>query len=299
MASFCPFVLCSLNRIKPNNPLFFADKPTGTIPVFSFLGGFMNITEKIVAGTAKILSFDYSKSDPSKEDSNMSLSFYVEGLLENVGSKKKPIIAPTEISKRSVMDTFGSMADFLDDEESLKTHEGRLKLISSYPAERMHKKIVGSYDSKAKEYRNGLLGGGILSIVSSTLAEVNEIQDRENYVPDPAEINLAFATLLTGMSQKIEEYSKAESQADPTLDVKRRFLKTGQYKFISVAENPADLVKSQIELEIANLQALILKADEVSKEDYLAFLEEKNSANGQDEDGYVKARGSKKEETKK
>ena len=259
----------------------------------------MNITEKIVAGTAKILSYDYSKSDPSKEDSNMSLSFYVEGLLENVGSKKKPVIAPTEISKRSVMDVFSSMADFLDQEEHLKSHEGRIKLLSAYPVERMHKKIVGSYDSKSKEYKNGLLGGGILSIVSNVLAEANEVEDRENYVPDPSQIHLAFQTILTGMSQKIEEYGKTESQADPTLDVKRRFLKTGQYKFISVAENPADLVKSQIELEIANLKALILKADEVSKEDYLAFLEEKNTANGQDEDGYVKARGTKKEETKK
>lgn len=255
--------------------------------------------EEIILGISKILSYDYSKSDPSKEDSNMSLTFYVEGLLENAGSKKKPVIVPLEVSKRSVMDVFSSMADFLDDEESLKRHEGRLTLISSYPAERMHKKIVGSYDSKSKEYKNGLLGGGILSIVSSTLAEVNEVQDRENYVPDPAEINLAFATLLTGMSQKIEEYGKTESQADPFLDCKRRFLKTGGYSFIKVANDPASLVKGQIELEIANLQALILKADEVSKEDYLAFLEEKNKANGQDEDGYVKARGSKKEETKK
>ena len=254
--------------------------------------------EEIILGVSKVLSFDYSKSDPSKEDSNMSLSFFIEGLLENVGSKKKPVIAPKEISKRSAMDVFSSMADFLDDEESLKSHEGRLTLIASYPSERMHKKIVGSYDSKSKEYRNGLLGGGILSIVSSTLAEVNGIQDRENYVPDPAEINLAFATLLTGMSQKIEEYSKTESQADPTLDVKRRFLKVGQYKFISVAENPADLVQDAIQKEIDDLIALKEKAATISKEDYLSFLEEKFKANGTDEDGIVKARGSKKEEKK-
>ena len=258
----------------------------------------MNISEKIVAGTSALLSYDYSKSDPTKEDSNMSLSFFIEGLLENVGSKKKPVIAPVELSKRAVMDVFSSMADFLDQEDDLKSHEGRLKLIAAYPIERMHKKIVGAYDSKTKEYKNGLLGGGILSIVSNVLAEANEIEDRENYVPEANEINLSFQTFLAGMSEKIEEFGKTESQADPTLDVKRRFLKTGQYKFICVAENPADLVISQIEAEIKNLQGLMEKAKEVSKADYLAFLEEKNSANGQDEDGYVKARGSKKEEKK-
>lgn len=258
----------------------------------------MNITEKIVAGTAKILSYDYSKSDPSKEDSNMSLTFYVEGLLENAGSKKKPVIVPLEVSKRSVMDVFSSMADFLDQEEDLKSHEGRIKLLSAYPVERMHKKIVGSYDGKSKEYKNGLLGGGILSIVSNVLAEANEVEDRENYVPDPSQIHLAFQTLLTGMSQKIEEYGKTESQADPELDVKRRFLKVGKYEMIKVANDPADLVVDAIQKEIENLQALQLKAKEVSRESYLAFLEEKNTANGCDEDGIVKARGSKKEEKK-
>ena len=247
--------------------------------------------EEIILGVSKVLSFDYSKSDPSKEDSNMSLSFFIEGLLENVGSKKKPVIAPKEISKRSAMDVFSSMADFLDDEESLKSHEGRLTLIASYPSERMHKKIVGSYDSKSKEYRNGLLGGGILSIVSNVLAEVNQVEDRENYVPDSGEINLAFATILSGMSQKIEEYSKAESQADPELDVKRRFLKVGKYEMIKVANDPADLVVDAIQKEIENLQALQLKAKEVSKESYLSFLEEKFKANGIDEDGIVLARG--------
>ena len=219
-------------------------------------------------------------------------------MTEEYGSKKRPVIAPKEISKRSVMDTFGSMADFLDDEESLKSHEGRLTLISSYPAERMHKKIVGSYDSKSKEYKNGLLGGGILSIVSNVLADVNAVEDRESYVPDPAEINLAFATLLTGMSQKIEEYSKAESQADPELDVKRRFLKVGKYEMIKVANDPADLVVDAIQKEIESLQALQLKAKEVTKESYLAFLEERYEKNGVDEDGIVLARGKKKEEKK-
>lgn len=255
--------------------------------------------EEIILGISKVLSFDYSKSDPTKEDSNMSLTFYVEGLLENTGSKKRPVIAPKEISKRSAMDVFSSMADFLDDEESLKSHEGRLTLISSYPAERMHKKIVGSYDSKSKEYKNGLLGGGILSIVSSTLAEVNGIQDRENYVPDPAEINLAFATLLTGMSQKIEEYSKTESQADPFLTVKRIFSKVSTYAFLSVAEDPASIVVAELDGQIAALQALQEKAKEVTKDEYLKFLEEKKSNNGLDEDGYVKLKGqAKKEETK-
>lgn len=258
----------------------------------------MNITEKIVAGTAKILSYDYSKSDPSKEDSNMSLTFYVEGLLENAGSKKKPVIVPLEVSKRSVMDVFSSMADFLDQEEDLKSHEGRIKLLSAYPVERMHKKIVGSYDGKSKEYKNGMLGGGILSIVSNVLAEANEVEDRENYVPDPSQIHLAFQTLLTGMSQKIEEYGKTESQADPELDVKRRFLKVGKYEMIRVANDPADLVVDAIQKEIENLQALQLKAKEVSRESYLAFLEDKFQANGCDEDGIVKARGSKKEEKK-
>jgi hypothetical protein len=258
----------------------------------------MSHAENIINAVKSLVKIDYSLSDPSNPESNMSLSFQIQGLVENKGTKKNPVIGDVEISKRSVNQAFEKIAILLDMEDKTSSHSGRLEMLGQYPQDRLHKLVVGAYDPKTKEYKNGFLGSGILSIVSSTLAEVNEVQDRENFIPEPAEVDLAFRTMLTVMSDAVEKYGKAESQADPFLDCKRRFLKCGIYSFINVAENPSELVQGDIDLEIKRLQDLREKASSISKEDYLKFLEEKKAANGLDEDGYVLARGKKKEESK-
>lgn len=260
----------------------------------------MSHAENIINAVKSLVKIDYSLSDPSNPESNMSLSFGIMGLVENKGTKKNPVIGDVEISKRSVNQTFEKIGILLDCEDKMGNHQGRTEALAQYPQDRLHKLVVGAYDSKTKEYKNGFLGSGILSIVSSTLAEVNEVQDRENFIPESAEVDLAFRTMLTVMSDAVEKYGKSESQADPELDVKRRFSKTGLFEFIKVAENPASLVVGDLDLEIARLQALKEKAVTVSKEDYLAFINEKFTKNGVDENGYVKLKGvaEKKDESK-
>ncbi len=258
-----------------------------------------NLTEKIVAGAAQLVSFDNSPSDPTNPESKLSLDFYVAGILNNYGTKKVPVYQPLAINKRSVNDLFRLMAEYTDLEDKTDSHEGRLEILSAYPDNKLAGKLIGSWDANKKDYKNGLIGGALISIVTEMLANIHEVEDKEKFIAIPAELSLSYRTILAGMSKVIADTDNSPSQADPFLTVKRIFSKVSTYAFLSVAEDPASIVVSDLDGQIAALQALQEKAKEVTKDEYLKFLEEKKSNNGLDEEGYVKLKGQAKKEEKK
>ena len=258
----------------------------------------IELQKKILEKAVALVSFDYSKSDPTKDDSKMSLDFFVSGVLHNYGTKKSPSWKPLAINKRSVSSLFTSMSEYVDMEDAADTHEGRVEILGAYPKEKMARKIVGSYDKDSKTYKNGLLGGTILEIVGKELAQLHEVEDMKSFVPDSEEMDLAFRAMLTSMSKTIADLDNSPSAADPFLTVKRIFTKVSEFKFLEVAEDPAAIVVQDIEGQIAKLKELQETAKSVGKEEYINFLKAKKEANGLDEDGYVKLKGSRKEEKK-
>ena len=79
-----------------------------------------------------------------------------------------------------------------------------------------------------------------------------------------------------------------ESQADIYLEVKRIFAKSGKYENLLLIESPAAITQDVIQEEIDKLNDLLMKAKEVTKEDFISYIENKYKDNGTDEAGMVK-----------
>lgn len=145
------------------------------------------------------------------------------------------------------------------------------------------------------------LGNDIATMNYSTLIKYGErklspglslyiAQEQEKRKDEPE----FFRAVLSSIKERIAELDANKSTADTFGDCKRRFTKCDKYSILVNCENPSALVFENIQKEIDALKDLQVKAKEVSVEEYIAFLNEKNAANGQDEDGFVKLRDTSK-----
>ena len=189
--------------------------------------------------------------------------FLVEKQLtkEERKAKVRPSMVQAEVSKNAISEIFEGLDDFELD-------------LASAP----YKQLVRLADKKIPK---------ISLWISETQTSLDQEQDPKN--------DEFFREVLVSLKERFEELKVTSSTADPDLDCKKRFIKSGPYRVISVSPMlPYAIVEADIDREIEALQALKLKAAAISTEDYRAKLEEYHSKNGTDEDGYVMLRNTSK-----
>ena len=204
--------------------------------------------------------------------------FLVEKSLtkEERKAKVKPSMVLAEVSKNALSEIFDGLDDF------------ELTLDSA-----PYKQLVRLADKKVPK---------MALWVSETQAALDLAEDEagESFVPTdevPSYIRNNqefFRPLLVNLKERFEELKRTISSADPDLDCKKRFIKSGPFKVISISPMlPYAIVEADIDREIEALQALKARAKTISTEDYKAKLEEYFSKNGVDDDGYVMLRNTK------
>jgi hypothetical protein len=111
---------------------------------------------------------------------------------------------------------------------------------------------------------------------------MSKLQDENQDSPE------VLRLILDHMKTSIRAMDTQESQADIYLEVKRIFAKSGKYENLLLIESPAAITQDVIQEEIDKLNDLLMKAKEVTKEDFISYIENKYKDNGTDEAGMVK-----------
>jgi hypothetical protein len=228
--------------------------------------------------TAALSLLTYKVTTPEKEGEKTILSFFLNDFTEEIGKKGAKVVVPAAISKIAVNKVIEKILVKTDMEDAV-TLEEKSKAIASVSGPHLV-----SYMDKAIS--------GFGSYLSSR-PEFSTPEERQN----------ASRFMLASMLSVIVENEKTASVADPFLDCKRRFASSDTYEKLVASSNPSVLVIRNIQDQIDELEKLKEKAEEVSNEDYIAFLNAKKEANGLQEDkdsakfGYVLLRG-KKDESK-
>lgn len=201
---------------------------------------------------------------PSQEGGKSSLVFRLVGFTEEIGKKGAKAVVPVAISKRSV----NSILEIINEITEEKNVADSLAMVKGT-------KVISLADKKIPGYGAWLEGR----------EEMTTPEERQDFTK----------SFLLLCAATIEEQEKSVSIADPLSDVKRRFCKTGKYSDLLEVTDPSESVKAAITQEITELQKLMDKASEVSRDDYMAFLTERFTKNGVDEDGFVLLRGKKED----
>ena len=206
----------------------------------------------------------YKLIAPEKDGEKTTLNFYLSDFTEEVGKKGQKVIVPATISKRAINNIAEICIELTDAEDK-----------TTAIAETKGPKIVSLTDKKISGFGSWL--------------------DSRSEFETPEEKQMATKFLLGSMLAVIAENEKTVSQADPLLEAKRIFAKSAPVASLNYDNAQEVFAKWETE-ELARVSRIMEKAKSLSGEDLLAFITEKQTANGLDEDGFVKLRGSKKEE---
>lgn len=222
-------------------------------------------TTKIQGLVSSLVS--YKIIAPEKEGEKTVLNFYLDSFTEEVGKKGAKVVVPATISKRSI-NTVAEIAVELTD------NENKIEAV----LETKGSKIVSLTDKKISGYGSWL----------DSRVELESDEERQTFT------KFFLASALT----VIAENEKTVSQADPLLEAKRIFAKSAPVSGLNY-ENAYEVFNKWETEELSRISRIMEKAKSLTGEDLKTFISEKQAANGLDEDGYVKLRGSKKEEESK
>lgn len=206
----------------------------------------------------------YKLISPEKEGEKTTLNFYLSDFTEEIGKKGQKMIVPATISKRSINNITEICQEITDAED-------KLSAISEVKGP----KLVSLTDKKITGFGSWL--------------------DSRSEFETPEEKQMATRFLLGSMLAVIAENGKTVSQADPLLEAKRIFAKSAPVASLNY-DQAQEVFQKWETWELARVSRIMEKAKSLTGEDLLAFITEKQTANGLDEDGFVKLRGTKKEE---
>ena len=206
----------------------------------------------------------YKLISPEKEGEKTTLNFYLSDFTEEIGKKGQKMIVPATISKRSINNITEICQEITDAED-------KLSAISEVKGP----KLVSLTDKKISGFGSWL--------------------DSRSEFETPEEKQMATRFLLGSMLAVIAENEKTVSTADPLLEAKRIFAKSAPVASLNY-DQAQEVFQKWETWELARVSRIMEKAKSLTGEDLLAFITEKQTANGLDEDGFVKLRGAKKEE---
>lgn len=210
-----------------------------------------------------------------KEKGSTSVFYSFQGFVEEKPrtreekkAKVPATVGPVVMSKRAFSDVFSVMESI---GETVKDMD--------------YNKLIRLSEKK--------LAAGLSLYITEQQAKLDQEQNED---PEDKKTPEFFRGVLSEIQERIVDLNKNKSTADPEADVKRRFCKAGKYLDIRVSADPSKLVIKDIQAEIDSLETLKKKAAEVTKEDYIAFLEKKFQENGLDEDNIVMLRNTSEKE---
>ena len=222
-------------------------------------------------------NINVTEATGDKEKGSTSVYYNFKGFVEEkprTREEKKakvPVtIGPVIMSKRSFSDVFSVMESIGEDVQTMD-----------------YNKLIRLSEKK--------LATGLSLYITEQQAKLDQEQAELSAEEKTPEF---FRIVLSEIQERIIDLNKNKSTADPEADVKRRFVKAGKYLDIRSATNPSDIVIKDIQAEIDALEVLKKKAEEVTSEDYIAFLEKKFQENGLDENGIVMLRNTSEKEAK-
>jgi hypothetical protein len=218
-----------------------------------------------------------TEASADKEKGSTSVFFNFVGFVEEKPrtreekkAKVPATVGPVTMSKRSFSDVFSVMESIGEDVQTMD-----------------YNKLIRLSEKK--------LAPGLSLYITEQQAKL----DQEQAELEPKEKTPEFFRgVMSEIQERIIDLNKNKSTADPEADVKRRFCKSGKYLDIRTVNDPSSAVIKDIQNEIDALVTLKAKAKEVSKEDYIAFLEKKFQENGLDEDNIVMLRNTSEKPAK-
>jgi len=218
-----------------------------------------------------------TEASADKEKGSTSVFFNFMGFVEEKPrtreekkAKVPATVGPVTMSKRSFSDVFSVMESIGETIEDMD-----------------YNKLIRLSEKK--------LAPGLSLYITEQQAKL----DQEQAELEPKEKTPEFFRgVMSEIQERIIDLNKNKSTADPEADVKRRFCKSGKYLDIRTVNDPSSAVIKDIQNEIDALVTLKAKAKEVSKEDYIAFLEKKFQENGLDEDNIVMLRNTSEKPAK-
>jgi len=218
-----------------------------------------------------------TEASADKEKGSTSVFFNFVGFVEEKPrtreekkAKVPATVGPVTMSKRSFSDVFSVMESIGETVEDMD-----------------YNKLIRLSEKK--------LAPGLSLYVTEQQAKL----DQEQAELEPKEKTPEFFRgVMSEIQERIIDLNKNKSTADPEADVKRRFCKSGKYLDIRTVNDPSSAVIKDIQNEIDALVTLKAKAKEVSKEDYITFLEKKFQENGLDEDNIVMLRNTSEKPAK-
>lgn len=218
-----------------------------------------------------------TEASADKEKGSTSVFFNFVGFVEEKPrtreekkAKVPATVGPVTMSKRSFSDVFSVMESIGETVEDMD-----------------YNKLIRLSEKK--------LAPGLSLYITEQQAKL----DQEQAELEPKEKTPEFFRgVMSEIQERIIDLNKNKSTADPEADVKRRFCKSGKYLDIRTVNDPSSAVIKDIQNEIDALVTLKAKAKEVSKEDYITFLEKKFQENGLDEDNIVMLRNTSEKPAK-
>lgn len=210
----------------------------------------------------------YKLISPEKEGEKTTLNFYLSDFTEEVGKKGQKVIVPATISKRAVNNIAEICIELTDAEDKITA-------------------IAGTKGPK------------IVSLTDKKISGFGSWLDSRSEFETPEEKQMATRFLLGSMLSVIAENEKTVSQADPLLEAKRIFAKSGAVDSLNYTNAQAVFTAWET-AELERVSRIMEKAKSLSAADLEAFINEKVASNGMDDDGYVLLRGKKadKDESK-
>lgn len=223
----------------------------------------------IITSSSNLVSFEEIKGAPGTNakgeptEGKMQLVFKLQGHLVPVKTASGNVMSPCAINRKSVSPIIQSCLDntMTDEGEALETSEAILKVS----------------------------GVNLIKWSDKRITRFSEWLNQRAEFENPQERFLAAKTILSKMAKIMSENDKTVGVSDPDSTVKGIFAKCGTFAALLAEEiNPQELVKKAIEKQIQDLNNLLTRSQEISKEDYITFLKTKEAACGQDEDGNVR-----------
>ena len=131
------------------------------------------------------------------------------------------------------------------------------------------------------------------SLSKAAAAEVPGLESFLNSVPEMKEEPLRVF-FLAAMQVVKDNEKTSDSMANPDRAVRNHFLNLDTWEVLrNSVIDPAMAVQEDYRRQIRELKTLILKAAEVSREEYFAHAEKYVSANGVDDEGFVRLKAKK------
>jgi hypothetical protein len=213
------------------------------------------VTSKEVQGASSV--------NPKGEtvEGKTQLVFSLSGHLVPVKTAAGNVMTPYVINRKSVSPILQSALDntMSDEGEALEISQAILKVS----------------------------GTNLIKWVDKKVPRFSEWLNQKPEFVDAPERFLAVKVIISKMASIMAENDKAPGGiADPDSTVKGIFAKQGSVTQLNLESiNPQELVKKALETQIADLQKLLVRSQEITKEEYVTFVNEKAASCGLNDDG--------------